>query len=178
MSVPGWLSDVEADELRALARGKVVLELGAWLGRSTQALASSARQVVSVDGHLGDAHTGAADTLDGFLTNVRSFPNVAAVVGRFEDVVPLLAPVFDLVFVDGQHDFASVTRDVALAACVCCGTLALHDWDRFDVTAAATGAGLRPDRVIDSLAVCQVSGPAARPAALPAHGMAPGKAAA
>ena len=36
MTLPeGWLSPEEAHELRRLSRGRTVLELGAWKGRST-----------------------------------------------------------------------------------------------------------------------------------------------
>src|SRR5262249_28176496 len=47
--VPGWLSYAEGRALWELARGKRVLELGRFHGRSTVVLAQSAREVVSVD---------------------------------------------------------------------------------------------------------------------------------
>ena len=47
--VPGWLSYAEGRSLWELARDRRVLELGRFHGRSTVALAQSAREVVSVD---------------------------------------------------------------------------------------------------------------------------------
>ena len=42
----GWLLNEEADRLAEAARGRVVLELGAWKGRSTVLLTSVAEYVV------------------------------------------------------------------------------------------------------------------------------------
>ena len=40
------------------------------------------------------------------------------VVADFVDFVPLLKERFDLVFIDGDHDYDSVLRDIALALLV------------------------------------------------------------
>ena len=154
MNLPsGWLTDDEASALAELSQDKVVLELGAWKGRSTTAIASTAKHVVSVDWHHGDPDSGAGDTLTEYMTNVRALPNVTIIIGRFETVLPLLAPVFDLVFVDGAHDYQSVLRDARLAVSV--GSMvAFHDHNQPPVAQAVSAAGLAPVRVTDSLAVC------------------------
>jgi predicted O-methyltransferase YrrM len=100
---PGWLSDTEAVYLAEIAKDKNVLELGAWVGRSTVVLASAAAHVVSVDWHKGDEESGFGDTLPGYWDTVRHLDNVTMVVGRFEFVVPLFAPVFQVAFVDGSE---------------------------------------------------------------------------
>jgi SAM-dependent methyltransferase len=128
----GWLSPEEAGELQRLAKGKTVLELGAWKGRSTVVLAGVARFVVSVDRHQGIEEVGGADSLPDYLQAVRELENVAIVVADFQEFLPLLGVVFDLVFVDGDHDADSVERDVMLACqhvYYSTGIIALHDWD-------------------------------------------------
>src|SRR4029077_11328726 len=66
----GWLTSAEAAALAEIAAGKTVLEIGAWLGRSTVALARSARLVVSVDHHHGPPYDGNGSTLQRFLSNL------------------------------------------------------------------------------------------------------------
>ena len=52
--VHGWLFDNEFRMLSKLAEGKRVLEIGCFQGRSTVALAQTAKSVVSVDYFHGD----------------------------------------------------------------------------------------------------------------------------
>ncbi|MBN9122846.1 MAG: class I SAM-dependent methyltransferase, partial [Planctomycetes bacterium] len=120
--VPGWLSFAEGRALWDLARGKRVLELGRFHGRSTVALAQSARAVASVD--VADPAP-AAGWLDRFGVADRA----ALHRGTFAAVVPRLGE-FDLVYVDGEHDAASLRADcaLALAALAPGGVLACHDY--------------------------------------------------
>lgn len=123
----------ECEELARLAEGKIVLEMGSYYGRSTIALASTAKVVYSVDWHLGDAHVGRAASYESFVKNLGRYDvldKVKVFVGVFEVVVPTLGQDFDLVFVDGQHDEKSIIRDGALAISVLrpSGILAFHDY--------------------------------------------------
>lgn len=152
---PGWLSDAEADCLAQLADGKTVLELGAWLGRSTVTLASTAAHVVSVDWHKGDEDAGFGDTLPGYWETVRNLDTVTMVVGRFEHIVPLFVPVFGLAFVDGCHAEDAAVRDARLAIAVTRGVVTFHDYDQPAVQAAVKEVGLVPVSIIDTLAVCE-----------------------
>ncbi len=128
----------EAMALANLARGKTVLELGAHYGFSTIVLASVAEKVYSVDWHQGDPHAGEGDSWDAFSFNLTRYGVVDRVVickGRFEDEVPKLAAesvACDGAFIDGMHDEASVTRDLALALQVVRpgGFIAFHDYGR------------------------------------------------
>lgn len=149
----GWLTDAEADELRRVASDRTVLELGAWKGRSTVALAETARFVVSVDNHRGIPWKGGEDTLPDYLAAVRALPNVAVVVGDFETVVPLLGS-FDLVFVDGFHGANDVERDAHLARDHAVEMVVFHDWDYEPVRRGAHRAlGYRdPDKTVETLA--------------------------
>lgn len=132
---PGWLTSADQTELRRLAAGKRVLEMGAWRGRSTTVLAEVADYVISVDDHRGVA-ANPEDTLPDYLEAARNLENVAVVVARFEDIVPHIRDV-DLVFIDGDHDIASVERDIRLALSVEPRVVAFHDWDFTEVRAAA-----------------------------------------
>jgi SAM-dependent methyltransferase len=154
----GWLPDNEVRELQRLAKGKTVLELGAWKGRSTVALGLVATYVVSVDRHEGVEGYGATgvDSLPDYLDAVRGLANVAIVVADFNAFCPLLCDYFDLVFIDGDHDHDSVARDTqtALEHVRGDGMLVFHDWDMSDVRAGAISVlGLRsPERLVGSLA--------------------------
>lgn len=146
--VDGWLLTDEALLLQEVAKGARVLELGAWKGKSTLALASTAKHVVTVDTFRGDADTGEADTLGEFLANVRR----SGLHGRIEEVVSTIeaaAPEirrrrFEVVYIDASHDAESVERDTALAmeALLPGGTILWHDWDYESVRAGVLATGL------------------------------------
>lgn len=150
----GWLSPAEADELAKLAKGKVVLELGSWKGRSTVVLAGVASQVVSIDLHrpftfLGEVYP---DTFDEYFANVRDFHEIVSIVGPFETARLFRPDAFGLVFVDGVHDYANARVDLELAFGFDT-IIAAHDWGRYDLPQLAHDLNLRPDYVVDSLAV-------------------------
>ena len=161
MSQPdGWLTGEEAAELRRLAEGLTVLELGAWQGRSTVALAETAAYVVSVDRHRGIEGRG-GDSLAKFLDNLRGLPNVAVVIGEFGEVGQHLHG-FDMVYIDGDHDAAAVAADTdtAAGAVVDGGIVAYHDWDFDEVRETViTTVGRGPDGVAGSVAHYTASRP-------------------
>ncbi len=145
--IPSAVTQEEAAKLATLATGKDVLELGAWHGFSTVILAQAARRVCSVDWHQGDdsiAAMGGADgdTWESYRANLARYgvsANVDARRGRFEDVLPELAKqgvLFDGVFLDAQHDTASVEADLALALPLVRpgGFVAFHDYGRSEAT--------------------------------------------
>jgi hypothetical protein len=129
----GWLTDDEARELQSLAKGKLVLEIGAYLGRSTIAMALSARHVVSIDHHRGspEHQPGQAyhdpklrdgyriSTLKPFCDNLIRYgvaDKVSVIIANTRNLqADLLAPIFDLAFVDGEHDFDNAFFDGSLA---------------------------------------------------------------
>jgi hypothetical protein len=73
------------------------------------------------------------------------------VVAHFEDFVPLLKPV-DLVFIDGQHEYEFVMRDIILTLLVDPAVVAFHDYDFSEVKQAATEMFGDPNRVHGSVA--------------------------
>jgi SAM-dependent methyltransferase len=162
----------ECERLAELARGALVLELGSYYGRSTVALASTARRVHSVDPHQGGPDE-SPNTLPEFLANLERYgvrDNVVVHVGTSTQIAPLLQDAFDLIFVDAMHQRPQVDVDLGLSArCVRPGgCIALHDygvagvsvgttWHPFGVTEAVDEfvalAGLAPPEVIETLAV-------------------------
>lgn len=166
--VESSLSEAEGYALAGLAQDKVVLELGAWQGRSTICMGQTAKLLVSVDWHQGDDHAGTGSTLSAYWSNLTRYglqKKVTTIIGRFEDVLPLFdEEVFDLVFLDGFHSYEQVKTDLELMGGVTTqtGVIALHD---YGVEASSMGGGAfgvkkasnemlgEPTRVVDSLAI-------------------------
>jgi predicted O-methyltransferase YrrM len=155
----GWLSPTEAAFLAELARAKTVLEVGAFLGRSTIVLARAAALVVSIDHHRGSAEhqvggkyaqtqtNGIVDTAGSFLRNldvagVRD--RVVPFVGSIETAGTLLAAErFDLVFLDGDHSHAATLAAGAIAFRLAKrnGIVAFHDFGTIDFPGVAQAVG-------------------------------------
>ena len=172
-SVESAVTHDECERLAELAHDATVLEIGSYLGRSTIAMASTAKVVHAVDPHDG-CPFGSPGTLDAFLGNLESFgvrDNVVVHVARSNDLAPVLRPAtFDLVFIDAMHQRPDVDFDLAVAArcLVPGGTIAFHDygldgvmvgetWHPFGVTEAVDEfvalARLDAPDVVDTLAV-------------------------
>lgn len=164
----GWLSLAEAEVLREMARGKTVLEIGSWLGRSTAALASVARLVVAVDHHHGPPYDGEGSTLGRFLKNLeqREIKNVLPFLADSAVALPVLGPCFDLAFIDGAHDAVSAMIDgkAAWRVVVPGGWLAFHDYGNHAGVSGAVDElcrfwGVRHQARADSLALIQRTTP-------------------
>lgn len=145
----GWLTAPEAKQLAKLANERVVLELGAFKGRSTVALAETAALVVSVDRHHGIY--GDEDTFPDYLNNIREYGNVVSVIATFEQFVPYLRNI-GMVYIDGDHDYESVKRDIVLVSTLEPDVVAFHDWDFPEVAQAGSEAFGTPDGVVGSVA--------------------------
>ncbi len=157
------LTAAEAAELRRLAVGKVVLEVGAAFGFSTVVLARAASLVVSVDHH--NAH----GSLEAFRRNLdahRVSGKVVPILAGSQAALPLLAPggMFDLAFVDGDHRASGVRYDAtqALRLVRPGGVLAFHDYGEYTCPEVAPALdalfdGL-PRRLVDTLLIITVPG--------------------
>ncbi len=129
--VRGWLSEAEGIALAELARGKSVLEIGAFCGRSTICMAQTAEEIRTVDPFDGRATPEPADTFSEFMDNlVRYGVDVIPHRATSEVVASFEAKSFGLVFIDGDHSFDAVVRDAKLAARVLKpgGRIAFHDY--------------------------------------------------
>lgn len=129
--VPGWLSFDEGKTLWRFAKGKRVLEIGSYCGRSTICLAQAANSVVAVDYFDGRGTPEPADTRDAFAANLMRY-GVAAKVETCHPDAEYRRPSFDLIFIDGAHDVESVRHDIERArdALAPGGLLAFHDYRR------------------------------------------------
>lgn len=125
LAIDGWM---EKEELTWLAEQasthKVIAEIGSWIGRSTRAIADNTRGVV----FAVDTWTGAIEHQAGLLYSQRKrkdiitkfHENMEDLIGRkvFPMNMPsvvaaaILAPKFDMVFIDGAHDYQSVSEDI------------------------------------------------------------------
>lgn len=143
--IDGWTSPEELRWLHDACEGKsLVVEFGAWLGRSTVAMCSAER-VVSVDSWLGspgeDEHQRRIrEGLDVWGTWCKNTaPQSARIDAQVGDLRAagfrdLLVRKYglraDLVFIDASHDEESVCRDIALARLLLkpTGVLCGHDY--------------------------------------------------
>jgi len=151
------LTAAETDELRRLATGKKVLEIGSAYGYSSIAMALSGGQVTAVDPHTW------LPSYEAMITNIASYKVSDLIEIHRSDswtIMPLLyeeGQLFDLVWIDGDHEAATVAHDVEWARKLLNedGTLACHDYDE------ATCPGVRqaldawkvPPRLVDTLAI-------------------------
>jgi hypothetical protein len=127
-AIPGWMSERELEWLTVQAAGRsLVVEFGAWCGRSSVALAT-ARQVVCVDTWQGSPeHAGLVaaglDPWAEWARNTAPYENIApfeADLGDVDTVDDLMGVISgegtaDMVFIDAAHDAPSVRRDIVTA---------------------------------------------------------------
>jgi tetratricopeptide (TPR) repeat protein len=140
--VPGWLSDGDADLLRAAVvrastLGAAILELGSFLGRSTILIARTLQLLgtevsfTAVDPHRAYDVGGMPDTYDAFLDNLRRHGVEQRVrVVRCSSHELVWDEPIALLFVDALHDYENVRRDHELfdRFVVPCGFIAFHDY--------------------------------------------------
>ena len=137
--VDGWLTVEEGKALAELARDKRVLEIGSYCGKSTICMARTAEYVLSIDPHDGRGTPEAKPTHQAFKYNLARHSvagKVDSLIGTLENVgiksYTDSAAFFDLIFIDGAHDYASVASDItnALPLLSDDGILAFHDYRR------------------------------------------------
>lgn len=135
-NIPTALSEAEAEALKSLAQDKTVLEVGAWYGFSTVLMGQVASVVWSIDWHLGDSRVGEVDTSRAYLDNLdiwRVRRKVVSLFGKTEEVLPFLSPgVFDLGFIDADHDGPPVLKDARMCAMLGIHEICFHDYGRKD----------------------------------------------
>ena len=126
--VEGWLDFDEGKELWRLSHGKRVLEIGSYCGRSTVCIAQSAREVIAVDPHDGRGTPSPQPTLDKMVANLDRYGVLDKV--SIHHSTETIDGEYELIFIDGAHDFESVRRDINHAFTVIApgGMLAFHDY--------------------------------------------------
>lgn len=125
----------EAGELRTLAAGRMVLEVGSAYGYSSIITGQVAEHVFAADPH--DGYGSMPDSLPIMRANLAAYDladRVSIVVARSDSALAALREVgasFGLVFIDGDHREEGVLSDVTAAAALLAygGVIACHDWD-------------------------------------------------
>lgn len=118
----GYMLPEQLDWLRARAKDRWrILELGAFLGRTTVALAKATGGILHVVDHWrgstdpGDVCPSGPEIMQEFLENVKRLSNVTVWCGDSEEVWRKMGHLrFDMVWIDGDHTYPMVHRDIRL----------------------------------------------------------------
>jgi predicted O-methyltransferase YrrM len=148
--IPGWLSQKEGQLLYTLAKSckkhGVIVEIGSFKGRSTVLLALGSKAGPNVKVYAVDPHTYDMDiktliiptpnkgTLEEFLKNMTAYgvdDIVIPVNTLSKEAFHMINNPVELVFIDGDHDYASVKLDYHLwfPRLISGGVIAFHDND-------------------------------------------------
>jgi cephalosporin hydroxylase len=141
VKIPGWMSLPELIWLNGAAAGRrLVIEFGAWCGRSTVAMTSAA-SILSVDTWQGSPEHQSCiadgfDPLTSWLLHTADYGHVQHSVCDLssqpdvDELVHRYAGGASMVFVDANHSEESVARDIETARRLLCpgGLLCGHDF--------------------------------------------------
>lgn len=127
--IEGWLRPSEGKELARLSRGKRVLEIGSYCGRSTVCMARTADHVTAVDYFDGRGTPEPKDTLATFQANIERYGLADSVTVASPD--DTFTGECELLFIDGAHDRDSVAADIEkyLPLLSADGLIAFHDYN-------------------------------------------------
>lgn len=124
-NVEGWMRFPELTWLYEASKGMdTIAEVGSWKGRSTNALCSGAKlgNVTAIDHFMGSVgediqHREAKKDPDAvykaFLENTKQFTNLTVHRSSSEDAAAALGS-FDMIFIDAEHTYEGVKKDIAL----------------------------------------------------------------
>jgi hypothetical protein len=124
--VGGWLTRDQGralwDAARTVPSGGRILEIGSHQGRSTIVLASAASatgaQVVAVDPFIANGMFGGTATRDRFTANIDA-AGLSDVLRLVTEKSTTLRPTWDepldMLFIDGKHDYWTVSDDLLWA---------------------------------------------------------------
>lgn len=131
----------DLDKLRLLSRGRV-LEIGTFVGGTTIVLLERADHVVTVDSFTGkhdgsrerDDYVWEVSQLETARRNLQGRPvtilQYDTTLQREELCEALASQTFDVVFIDGNHEYGHVKNDLEIAKQFLAenGTICGHDW--------------------------------------------------
>lgn len=143
LKIDGWMSEAELQFLAETAsKSKLIYEIGSYAGRSTRALADNTKGVVhAIDGwntaNYAGNNSGAVifntneQIFNQFYCNMKDHIESGKVIVPFknwEDYYPKQCA--DFIFIDGEHSYENVKRDIekALNLIQAGGILAGHDY--------------------------------------------------
>lgn len=109
LEIPGWMTEGEMRWLHEQAkRMRSIVEIGCLIGRSSGALLSGCRgPVYCIDCWVNENAQGVVY----FKQNVGHYPNLRLVHDYAHNVVNTV-PDVDMVFIDGDHTYPSITQDI------------------------------------------------------------------
>jgi hypothetical protein len=121
--IPGWLTRRQAEllfeEAWALPDGAAAVEIGSHRGRSTvvlgQALAERKGRLVAIDPFVDGRMFGGSGTREEFERNIGLADvgeTVELLCGYSTDVRKSWSEPFDLLYIDGKHDYWTVSDDL------------------------------------------------------------------
>jgi len=131
-----------------LPKDFVVVEIGAWVGHSTICLAATLKEkggrIYTIDTFKGEG-TDLATYVgidpenilkQNIVKNGYSLDEITVINGRSDDVVDQVPDEIDLLFIDGDHRYSQVCRDIDNYSPKVkgggCGIICGHDFDRYD----------------------------------------------
>lgn len=166
LELRGWLHEEERLALKRWCFGKDVLEMGSFQGLSSCCIAMTARTLICVDTFDGRGTAEPGEYQEVFWKNINAIQRsaqVKAIKGLFSEVLPNLRETFDIIFIDGSHDYESVVQDIELAIPKLRpgGVLLMHDYsvENPGVVKAIdefVAEGARPVAQINSLVMFRV----------------------
>jgi predicted O-methyltransferase YrrM len=170
--IPGWLTRAQALVLwESAARAHdLVVEIGSHQGRSTIVLAATGRRVVAIDPFVEGRMFGGAATREKFTTNVNAAGVEVELIAEPSTAVrPRWREPINMLYIDGKHDYWTVSDDLRWASHVRAGgAVLIHDaFSSIGVTLALLrhvlpGRGLRYVGRTGSLAHFDVATPSTR----------------
>ena len=128
---PGMNNIAGLIDLVRFAKPHSVVEIGSHRGVSTEVFLLHCRKVVAVDPWERTADAAWELFFFEFLSRVSEYPNLQIIRGASPDALaPLADNEFDLCYIDGAHDEASVLRDIEACKRLVRpgGWYAGHDW--------------------------------------------------
>jgi len=120
-NIMGWISDLELQWLYSTAKEmETIVEVGSWKGRSTHALLSGCPGTVwAIDHWLGSKNDDGQieakehDIFKIFKQNVGYFKNLKIIKAySLEAAVQFEEKSVDMVFIDGDHSYEEVKKDI------------------------------------------------------------------
>ena len=160
--IEGWMTDEELNFLYELSKKHdIIVEVGSWKGRSTNALCSGSKgNITAIDHFKGSASNrdgthGANDDeiFEEFTKNTKQFTNLKVVRKSGEEAVKDFEDKsFDMVFIDAGHTYEEVKNDIdnwlPKAKKIICG----HDYSvKWPEVMKAVDEKLKIDGVVGSI---------------------------
>jgi predicted O-methyltransferase YrrM len=160
--IQGWMSPEELEWLYQKAKEMAtIVGIGSWKGRSTHALLSGCKGIVyAVDHFKGSrserewAHAEAKteDIHEIFIKNVGHFKNLITMEMDSVETSKLFKDKeTDMVFIDGDHAYPAIKKDIEAWMPKCKRLLCGHDIDQDGTPTAFKELNLTPKKEVGSL---------------------------